>query len=114
MSSLSTECARKATAEDFPRNFALIRLAERTLEKQKKEQEEKDKEERFNKDNMLYDEKKTSNKRLDLIKRMVRAHSKNVEKSGKAPRTEPLSAAEKRARKLEDLLSRWNSWKNLR
>jgi len=75
---------------------------------------EKDKEERFNKDNMLYDEKKTSNKRLDLIKRMVRAHSKNVEKSGKAPRTEPLSAAEKRARKLEDLLSIWNSWKNLR
>ena len=55
-----------------------------------------------------------SNKRLDLIKRIVRAHNKNVEKIGKAPKTAPLSAAEKRARKLEDLLSRWNSWKNLR
>jgi hypothetical protein len=55
-----------------------------------------------------------SNRRLDLIKRMVRAHNKNVEKIGKAPKAEPLSAAEKRARKLEDLLSRWYSWKNLR
>ena len=36
----STECARKASAEDYPRNFALIRLAERTLERQSKEQEE--------------------------------------------------------------------------
>ena len=34
------ECARKATAEDYPRNFALIRLAERTAERQRKEQEE--------------------------------------------------------------------------
>jgi hypothetical protein len=55
-----------------------------------------------------------SNKRFDLIKRMVRAHNKNVEKIDKAPKAEPLSAAEKRARKLEDLLSRWYSWKNLR
>ena len=45
---------------------------------------------------------------------MVRAHNKNVEKIGIAPKSAPLSAAEKRARKLEDLLSRWNSWKNLR
>ena len=36
----SVECARKTSAEDFPRNFALIRLAERTLERQRKEQEE--------------------------------------------------------------------------
>ena len=36
----NVECTRKATAEDFPRNFALIRLAERTLERQRKEQEE--------------------------------------------------------------------------
>jgi len=55
-----------------------------------------------------------SNNRLELIKRMVRAHNKNVEKIGAAPKSAPLSAAEKRARKLEDLLSRWNSWKNLR
>mgnify|MGYP006982828736 CR=1 FL=1 len=34
------ECTRKASAEDFPRNFALIRLAERTLERQRKEKEE--------------------------------------------------------------------------
>jgi Xaa-Pro aminopeptidase len=76
--------------------------------------EGKDKEQKFNNDNMLYDENSKSNKRLDLIKRMVRAHNKNVEKIGIAPKSAPLSAAEKRARKLEDLLSRWNSWKNLR
>ena len=29
----SVECARKATAEEFPRNFALIRLAERAIER---------------------------------------------------------------------------------
>lgn len=54
-----------------------------------------------------------SNKRLDLIKRMIRAYNKNVEKVGKGPKGSPLSAADKRARKLEDLLSRWHSWKNL-
>jgi len=54
-----------------------------------------------------------SNKRLDLIKRMVRSYNKNVEKVGKGPKGPSLSAADKRARKLEDLLSRWNSWKNL-
>ena len=36
----NTECTRKNSAEDFPKNFALIRLAERTLERQRKEQEE--------------------------------------------------------------------------
>lgn len=34
-------CTRKESAEEFPRNFALIRLAERTLERQRKEEEEK-------------------------------------------------------------------------
>lgn len=29
----NVECQRKNTAEDFPRNFALIRLAERTAKK---------------------------------------------------------------------------------
>ena len=38
----STECMRKASAEDFPRNFALIRLAERTVERQRQEKEEAD------------------------------------------------------------------------
>ena len=55
-----------------------------------------------------------SDKRLELIKRMVRAYNKNIEKVGNAPKSTPLSAAEKRARKLEDLLNRWYSWKNLR
>jgi len=74
---------------------------------------EKDEEEDFNNDRMLYDEKKKGNSRLELIKRMARAYNKNIEKAGKAPDNTPLSAAEKRARKLEDLLSRWYSWKNL-
>ncbi len=54
-----------------------------------------------------------SNKRLDLIKRMISSYNKNVEKVGKGPKVAPLSAADKRARKLEDLLGRWSSWKNL-
>ena len=54
-----------------------------------------------------------SNKRLDLIKRMISSYKKNVDKVGKVPKGPPLSAADKRARKLEDLLSRWSSWKNL-
>ena len=37
----STECQRKPTADAFPKNFALIRLAERTLERQKKDEEQK-------------------------------------------------------------------------
>ena len=37
------ECTRKASAEDYPRNFALIRLAEKTVERQRKEQEDEEK-----------------------------------------------------------------------
>ena len=74
---------------------------------------EKGEEEKFNNDNMLYDENTKSNKRLDLILRMVRSYNKNVEKVGKDTKGSPLSAADKRARKLEDLLSRWSSWKHL-
>ena len=74
---------------------------------------EKGEEEKFNNDNMLYDENTKSNKRLELIKRMVRSYNKNVEKVGKGPKGAPLSAADKRARKLEDLLSRFSSWKHL-
>lgn len=55
-----------------------------------------------------------SDRRIELIKRMVRGHNRNIEKIGRAPKAAPLSAADKRARKLEDLLSRWNSWKNLK
>lgn len=54
-----------------------------------------------------------SNKKIELIKRMARGYNKNIDKVGKAPKRTPLSAAEKRARKLEDLLRRWYSWKNL-
>ena len=55
-----------------------------------------------------------SDKRLDLIKRMVRSYNKNIEKTkGSDPKSTQLTAREKRARKLEDLLSRWYSWRNL-
>ncbi len=36
------ECTRKANAEDFPRNFALIRLAEKTIERHRKEKEDEE------------------------------------------------------------------------
>lgn len=55
-----------------------------------------------------------SDRRIELIKRMVKGHNRNIEKIGKAPKAAPLSAADKRAAKLQDLLSRWQSWKNLR
>jgi uncharacterized protein (DUF2344 family) len=74
---------------------------------------EKGDEEKFNNDNMLYDENTKSNKRLELIKRIVRSYNKNVEKVVKGKKGSPLSAADKRARKIEDLMSRWSSWKNL-
>ncbi len=55
-----------------------------------------------------------SKKRLDLILRMVRGYNKNIERTkGTPPKGAPLTASEKRARKLEDLLTRWYSWKNL-
>ena len=41
----STECQRKSNAENFPRNFALIRLAEKTAAKLKAEEEEQKKSE---------------------------------------------------------------------
>lgn len=74
---------------------------------------EKKEDERFNNDYMLYDERGKSSKRFDLIKKMIRSYNKNVEKASKPTKSAPLSAAERRARKLEDLLSRWYSWKNL-
>ena len=70
--------------------------------------------EKFNNDMMLYDEKSKSDRRLELIKRMVRGFNKNIEKTkGTPPKGAALTAAQKRARKLEDLLSRLYSWKNL-
>ena len=74
---------------------------------------EKGDEEKFNNDNMLYDENTKSNKRLELIKRIVRSYNKNVVKVVKGKKGSTLSAADKRARKIEDLMSRWSSWKNL-
>lgn len=73
---------------------------------------EKEEDEKFNNDMMLYDDMRKTNSRLELIRRMVRAYNKNVEKANKNSNS-ALSAAEKRARKLEDLLTRWYSWKNL-
>lgn len=74
----------------------------------------KNEKEKLNNDMMLYDEKSKSDRRLDLIKRMVRGFNKNIEKTkGAAPKVASLTAAQKRARKLEDLLSRCYSWKNL-
>ena len=75
--------------------------------------EGKEEGDRINNEKMLYDEKTKEDKRLELIKRIIRSYNKNVEKIGKAPKGSPLSRAEKRARKLEDLISRWSSWKNL-
>jgi hypothetical protein len=74
---------------------------------------DKSDEEAFNNDNMLYDENSKNRKRLELIKRVMRAYNKNIDKVSGAPKDNPLSAAEKRARKLEDLVSRLSSWKNL-
>ena len=75
--------------------------------------EGKEEEDRFNNDKMLYDENSKEDKRLELIKRIIRSYNKNFEKIDQAPKGSPLSSAEKRARKLEDLISRWSSWKNL-
>lgn len=62
----------------------------------------------------LNDEIITEDKRISLIKRMVRGFNKNIEKTkGASPETSSLTAVEKRTRKLSDLLSRWDSWKNL-
>jgi hypothetical protein len=34
----STHCARKSTADEYPKNFALLKLAEKTLAKAKQTQ----------------------------------------------------------------------------
>ena len=54
-----------------------------------------------------------SNSREKLIKKMIKAYNKNKSKiKGAREQPEP-SQSEKRARKLADLTSRSDSWRNL-
>ena len=71
-----------------------------------------DKIEDENKRLTLYDET-ISEKRIDLIKRMVKGYNKNRNKIANKPEQPELSQSEKRKRKLADLLSRSNSWVGL-
>ena len=60
----------------------------------------------------LYDET-IDEKRIDLIKRMVKGYNKNKKTIANDLHQLELSQSEKRKRKLADLLSRSNSWKGL-
>jgi hypothetical protein len=60
----------------------------------------------------LYDET-INEKRIDLIKRIVKGFNKNRNKIANKPEQPELSQSEKRKRKLTDLNSRSNSWKGL-
>ena len=71
-----------------------------------------DKIEDENKRLTLYDET-ISEKRIDLIKRMVKGYNKNRNKIENKPEKPELSQSEKRKRKLADLNSRSNSWRGL-
>jgi hypothetical protein len=71
-----------------------------------------DKIEDENKRATLYDET-IREKRIDLIKRMVKGYNKNRGKIASKPEQPELSHSEKRKRKLADLNSRSNSWKGL-
>lgn len=71
-----------------------------------------DKTEDKNKKITLYDET-TNEKRIDLIKRIVKGFNKNRNKIANKPEQPELSQSEKRKRKLTDLNSRSNSWKGL-
>ena len=64
--------------------------------------------------NTLYDDfSEINEKRIDLIKRMVKGYNKNRDKIKNRPEQPELSQSEKRKRKLADLNSRSNSWKGL-
>jgi len=64
--------------------------------------------------NTLYDNfYDISEKRIDLIKRMVKGYNKNRDKIKNKPLQPELSQSEKRRRKLADLISRSNSWVGL-
>ena len=52
-------------------------------------------------------------KRIELIRRMVKNYNKNRSKIEGRPKEPELSQSEKRERKLADLNSRINSWKGL-
>lgn len=60
-----------------------------------------------------------SDKRIDLVIRMIKAFNKNRNKIEGTPKQKPLTPNQKRMRKIYDLLSRSGadgeiSWKNLR
>ena len=65
----------------------------------------------FNKSNKR--EELIRERRIDLIRRMVKGYNKNKEKIANKPEQPELSQSEKRKRKLADLISRSNSWKGL-
>lgn len=49
----------------------------------------------------------------DLLSRMTKGYNKNRDKIEKKPKQPETSQADKRKRKIADLLSRNNSWKGL-
>ena len=55
---------------------------------------------------VLYCDHQLSERRIELIKRMVRGYNKNKTKIDQTEKQPPLSQSEKRRRKIEDLLSR--------
>lgn len=60
----------------------------------------------------LYDET-IDEKRIDLMKRIVKGYNKSRDKIANKPEQPELSQSDKRKRKLADLNSRSNSWKGL-
>jgi hypothetical protein len=60
----------------------------------------------------LYDET-IDEKRIDLMKRIVKGYNNNRKIIANKPEQPELTQSEKRKRKLADLLSRSNSWRGL-
>ena len=55
---------------------------------------------------VLYCDTSLNEKRIELIKRMVRNYNKNKGEINRTEKQPPLAQSEKRRRKIEDLLSR--------